>query len=137
MILQYLGLVFSWRSIMNAFHPYLYRLHCIQTDLRLTSDRLIDLLRDPTKHKFEDVMRSFGRPALGICISVQECSQGKSIAHAMQVQQRNNESVCFAEIKYDGERMQAHVDLDCPDRQITIFSKSRRNSTNDRYLAHE
>lgn len=42
-------------------------------------------------------------------------------------------SVIYAETKYDGERMQIHVDMGLPrDEQIRIFSKSKRDSTGDR-----
>lgn len=43
----------------------------------------------------------------------------------------------WAETKYDGERAQIHVEI-FADRSshITIFSKSGRNSTQDRYAVH-
>jgi DNA ligase-4 len=41
---------------------------------------------------------------------------------------------CYVETKYDGERMQIHVNLSLPlDKQVQIFSKSRKDSTKDRY----
>ncbi|KAG8836098.1 hypothetical protein FRC17_010031 [Serendipita sp. 399] len=44
----------------------------------------------------------------------------------------------YCETKYDGERMQIHVDLSLPfSQQITIFSKSKRDSTADRSATHE
>jgi len=43
-------------------------------------------------------------------------------------------SVVYAETKYDGERMQIHIDLGRdPSDQIKVFSKSKRDSTMDRY----
>ncbi|GAA5959998.1 hypothetical protein JCM3765_006129 [Sporobolomyces pararoseus] len=42
-----------------------------------------------------------------------------------------------AETKYDGERLQIHVDLSLPfEQQIKIFSKSGRDSTQTRHLLH-
>lgn len=39
----------------------------------------------------------------------------------------------YVETKYDGERMQIHVDLTLRlDQQVQIFSKSRLNSTKNR-----
>lgn len=38
------------------------------------------------------------------------------------------------ETKYDGERLQVHIDLSLPAQdQIKIFSKSTRDSTKDRH----
>lgn len=44
----------------------------------------------------------------------------------------------WAETKYDGERAQIHVEVR-PDNSshITIFSKSKRNSTQDRHAVHD
>ncbi|GAA5943754.1 uncharacterized protein JCM15063_005827 [Sporobolomyces koalae] len=42
-----------------------------------------------------------------------------------------------AETKYDGERLQVHINLDLPfEQQIRIFSKSGRDSTQTRHLLH-
>ncbi|TFK17324.1 hypothetical protein FA15DRAFT_338182 [Coprinopsis marcescibilis] len=44
----------------------------------------------------------------------------------------------WAEIKYDGERAQIHVELrDGRPPHITIFSKSKRDSTLDRHFVHD
>lgn len=43
----------------------------------------------------------------------------------------------WAETKYDGERAQIHVEIYADNSShITIFSKSGRNSTQDRYAVH-
>lgn len=45
---------------------------------------------------------------------------------------------CWAEIKYDGERAQIHVEiLDDNSSRLTIFSKSKRDSTLDRSGVHD
>jgi len=43
----------------------------------------------------------------------------------------------WAETKYDGERAQIHVEVQSDgSSKITIFSKSKRDSTNDRHAIH-
>jgi DNA ligase-4 len=43
----------------------------------------------------------------------------------------------WAEVKYDGERAQIHVEVrENNSSRITIFSKSKRDSTNDRFGVH-
>jgi DNA ligase 4 len=44
----------------------------------------------------------------------------------------------WAETKYDGERAQIHVEVRFDNSSdITIFSKSKRDSTQDRYAVHD
>ncbi len=44
----------------------------------------------------------------------------------------------WVETKYDGERAQIHVEVDERGKsRITIFSKSRRDSTMDRFGVHQ
>lgn len=44
----------------------------------------------------------------------------------------------WAETKYDGERAQIHVEVRSDNSSdITIFSKSKRDSTQDRYAVHD
>ena len=43
----------------------------------------------------------------------------------------------WAEVKYDGERAQIHIEiLSAVKEKITIFSKSKRDSTHDRRAIH-
>lgn len=49
----------------------------------------------------------------------------------------NNAEEAWAEIKYDGERAQIHVEIMADNTsRITIFSKSKRDSTLDRFGVH-
>jgi DNA ligase 4 len=57
---------------------------------------------------------------------------------SLHVAAKNLEGIVWAEHKYDGERMQIHLNLKLPEReQIKIFSKSGRDSTWDRRDLHE
>ncbi|PSR73821.1 hypothetical protein PHLCEN_2v10391 [Hermanssonia centrifuga] len=66
---------------------------------------------------------------------IPKCIKGQSCSHALNYL-KNSEKV-WAETKYDGERTQIHVEVR-PDgtSKITIFSKSGRNSTWDRFAIH-
>lgn len=49
----------------------------------------------------------------------------------------NNAEEAWAEVKYDGERAQIHVEImEDNTSRITIFSKSKRDSTLDRFGVH-
>ncbi|TPX75709.1 hypothetical protein CcCBS67573_g03015 [Chytriomyces confervae] len=71
-----------------------------------------------------------------------------SCAHVIKHMQSISERSFVAEVKYDGERNQIHFstvaatssstqpNVACPPK-ITLFSKSKRNSTQDRILCHD
>ncbi|KAI8844085.1 hypothetical protein BJ741DRAFT_590011 [Chytriomyces cf. hyalinus JEL632] len=71
-----------------------------------------------------------------------------SCAHVIKHMQSNSERSFVAEVKYDGERNQIHFstvattsssmqpNVACLPK-ITLFSKSKRNSTQDRILCHD
>ncbi|KAG8827284.1 hypothetical protein FRC19_004490 [Serendipita sp. 401] len=75
-------------------------------------------------------------PVVGVPVEIPKCYKGRSCEDALRPL-RTAERV-YCETKYDGERMQIHVDLSLPlPRQIVILSKSKRDSTSDRYATHE
>jgi DNA ligase-4 len=51
----------------------------------------------------------------------------------------SNSQLVWAETKYDGERAQIHVKVgrDTGSVELKIFSKSKRESTNDRHAVHQ
>jgi DNA ligase-4 len=63
-----------------------------------------------------------------------ECVRPGSVAFVLQELRGKGNTSLFAEIKYDGERMQIHVDRT---GQIKIYSKSGRDSTQDRKFTHD
>ena len=68
-------------------------------------------------------------------VKIPKSAKGRSPRHALDVIRLSSE--IWAETKYDGERAQIHVRLrDQGDPQITIFSKSKRDSTLDRIAVH-
>ncbi|KZT18333.1 DNA ligase/mRNA capping enzyme [Neolentinus lepideus HHB14362 ss-1] len=72
---------------------------------------------------------------VGVPIQIPKCRKAQSCLHALQ-QFRSTDRV-WAETKYDGERAQIHVQvLNDGVPKITIYSKSRRDSTLDRIAVH-
>jgi DNA ligase-4 len=71
-----------------------------------------------------------------VCKQLPKSAKGTSCRNALSHFQES--SIIWAETKYDGERTQIHVRI-LPDgsSDITIFSKSKRDSTGDRLGLHD
>ncbi|KAG1741125.1 DNA ligase/mRNA capping enzyme [Suillus lakei] len=75
------------------------------------------------------------RPRWGVPVEIPRSAKGRSPLHALNVLSQSN--AIWAETKYDGERAQIHVRFRGQgDPQVTIFSKSKRDSTLDRIAVH-
>ncbi len=70
---------------------------------------------------------------IGVMISPPPRAKGRSIAHCCRMMGQKHISV---ERKYDGEYCQIHVDMSNKAHLIKIFSKSGRDSTQDRIDLH-
>ena len=74
------------------------------------------------------------RPLIGIKVGRPFYLQGRGIKHCVDIAQNRRMSI---EKKYDGEYFQLHVDMSKTGRnRIKIFSKSGRDSTEDRVAVH-
>jgi DNA ligase 4 len=63
---------------------------------------------------------------------VPTCHKARDVRGALKWMKQFGE-MAYVETKYDGQRMQIHVDLSLArDKQITIFSKSKKDSTKKR-----
>ncbi|KAJ3105901.1 hypothetical protein HDU97_007400 [Phlyctochytrium planicorne] len=113
--------------LLRGLHPRFWQIYRHQTDL-LVCCQMIDRVLAGEK----DVLD--GSTSVGIHISVMKLRKGKSPAHVVKQLQRAGEKKCFAEVKYDGERMQLHI---VSGKVKAIFNKSSRNSTQDRALSHD
>ncbi|KAL7424949.1 hypothetical protein Q5752_000636 [Cryptotrichosporon argae] len=71
-------------------------------------------------------------PVLGVNIQIPNCQKGRSIEDALRPFLRG----AWAETKHDGYRMQIHVDASASPPRIAVFSKSKRDSTQDRLSTH-
>ncbi|GJE91101.1 DNA ligase 4-like protein [Phanerochaete sordida] len=75
------------------------------------------------------------QPKIGVPVPIPKCIKGKGCKDSLNV--LKEASKVWIETKYDGERAQIHVEVDDTGRsKITIFSKSKRDSTMDRYATH-
>ncbi|KAI0080151.1 hypothetical protein K474DRAFT_1704941 [Panus rudis PR-1116 ss-1] len=92
---------------------------------------------------FEAAAETYDNPALelspeiGVPVSIPKCQKGQGCAHSLKLLSKAKK--VWAETKYDGERTQIHVEI-VDERtyqsRITIFSKSKRDSTLDRFAVH-
>ncbi|KAJ7634197.1 hypothetical protein DFH06DRAFT_1221373 [Mycena polygramma] len=74
-------------------------------------------------------------PRIGTPVEIPRSEKGRGCMHALEILRTSKE--VWAETKYDGERAQIHVQILSHNRsRITIFSKSKRDSTQDRYGVH-
>ncbi|KAF8892101.1 hypothetical protein BD779DRAFT_1510846 [Infundibulicybe gibba] len=74
-------------------------------------------------------------PIIGIPVQIPKSEKGRSCGHALSYMTKS--TGVWAESKYDGERAQIHVEISSDgSSRITIFSKSKRDSTMDRYAVH-
>ncbi|OLL24090.1 DNA ligase 4 [Neolecta irregularis DAH-3] len=109
---------FSEGFVLVRIDQCLPRIYSIKHDIRKACEALYWEDRDPAF-----------RPQIGTPVRIPKCQKGMGCKHTVDV---INKSRVYAEIKYDGERMQIHVDLADEHSPIKIFSKSGRNSTQDR-----
>ncbi|KDR65743.1 hypothetical protein GALMADRAFT_148452 [Galerina marginata CBS 339.88] len=74
-------------------------------------------------------------PAMNVPVAIPKSEKGQGCQHALDFLQGS--SRVWAETKYDGERAQIHVEIRADNSsRITIFSKSKRDSTHDRHAVH-
>lgn len=86
-----------------------------------------------------DPSKSHG-PLIGVNVAIPKCKKGRSIRDTMKeftgTRYAEPSKAIWAETKYDGYRLQIHIDVQNPYPKITIFSKSIRDSTQDRLNTH-
>ncbi|TFY72020.1 hypothetical protein EVG20_g1000 [Dentipellis fragilis] len=78
------------------------------------------------------------QPSAGTQIEIPKCRKGQGCKQALGILAAHGSTKVWAETKYDGERAQIHVQVaETGSVDIKIFSKSARDSTNDRYAVHQ
>jgi DNA ligase-4 len=127
---------------MQQFHFLLPNLLTLQNDFRAAMDTLnqAEIMQLPKRVSKADAAvlrtRLAGHlvPRIGVMIKRQAYQKARSIAHCCQMSGRKIMSV---EQKYDGEYCQVHIDMSKdPSERIQVFSKSGRDSTQDRIRLH-
>ncbi|KAJ4508685.1 hypothetical protein HRR83_005777 [Exophiala dermatitidis] len=129
-------------QFMQSFHFLLPDVLAIQNSLEaavevLSQEDLRSLPPNPPKelrHIYRKVCARYLVPKLGVMICRQPYYKARSIRHCCQMANQRSMSV---ERKYDGEYCQIHIDRSKHGRGcIQIFSKSGKNSTEDRVRLH-
>jgi DNA ligase N terminus/ATP dependent DNA ligase domain len=137
-------------QLMREIHPCLYSIYCQVGKLESTADILNEIIScgysgeemfdesgNLIKSKYAWIMQTFANPSLGERIVCMESIQASSVAHVYHHQRYEcNEKEFVAQLKYDGERMQIHLDTESNPLKIWIYSKTGRDSTKDRIHSH-
>ena len=127
---------------MQQFHFLLPDLVTLQNDFGAVMDTLnqAEIMQLPKRVSKADAIvlrkRLAGHlvPRIGVMIRRQAYQKARSIAHCCQM---SGSKIMSVEQKYDGEYCQVHIDMSKnPSERIQIFSKSGRDSTQDRIRLH-
>lgn len=132
-------------GFLSAVHfalPLLYSFYNTlpEATLRLFSPPFNILIRVPSPllsklDYYKRTLITSLTPILGTPVRIPECIKGRSLSAPSRLF-AGASTLVSVDTKYDGERMQIHVNLK-PQPCITIFSKSGRNSTCDRAGVHD
>ena len=115
---------------LGCCHPLLPTVFRIREDLAVAV-AYVEELRQQNKIRpsIADVWVDIG-PQVGIKVGRQNWIQARGLQHCISQCKNNNMSV---QAKIDGEYIQIHIDREAaPANRIKIFSKSGRDSTEDR-----
>ncbi|KNZ77381.1 DNA ligase 4 [Termitomyces sp. J132] len=124
----------SKEDAMNIWDPSKWMLNSYRVKATFT-ETAIEFEKPPSE-------RSRNVPKTGVPVAIPKSEKGRSPRNALQYfcsrqqKQRKHQQV-WAETKYDGERAQIHVEVRHGETKITIFSKSKRDSTLDRMAVHD
>lgn len=104
-----------------------------------TSGKMLDIYRvrsrlDDASAAFEAGITGAVIPLIGTPVEIPKSEKGRGCLHALQILRSSTD--LWAETKYDGERAQIHVEILDNRSRISIFSKSKRDSTFDRKDIH-
>ena len=143
MILKsYLPVQIPERTAMTQFHFLLPSILSIQDSIAAAVDffaqsDVFQLPHDPESdaaNAFRTTMLKRIKPRLGIMVKRQPYEKARSIKHCCEMA---NKRLMSVERKYDGEYCQIHIDTSrAQERSIQIFSKSGKDSTDDRVRLH-
>lgn len=122
--------------ILRSLHFLLPDLLAMQDDLEIASTVLRTTFSEYPSHpdpQSMNILRQTAvqslRPTPGVKVSRPEYCKARSIKHCLQMTAGGR---WLVERKYDGEYCQVHIDLTKGDDWLKIYSKSGRDSTEDR-----
>ncbi|KAL7945447.1 hypothetical protein V8C42DRAFT_323185 [Trichoderma barbatum] len=126
-------LVFDAYEVYHSCDPLLPSVLKIREDFTMAINTIQQLRREarslhPEKAFIERELLSSIKPQLSVKVGRQQWFKARSIKHCI----RMCKSLMSVEAKVDGEYCQIHVDVSKGRRGIQIFSKSGKDSTEDR-----
>ncbi|KAG8894802.1 hypothetical protein FRC00_008421, partial [Tulasnella sp. 408] len=140
----------SSRTTSNLLHYNANALHelTIHEAMQIWDPRMLKIYRirttvDAAADSFDQLVAGTSQseifcPKFGVPIEIPKCMKGQGCKKVVEALQNGPQfETAWAETKYDGERMQIHIDQtrELGD-QIRIISKSKRDSTLDRVASH-
>ncbi|KIO24857.1 hypothetical protein M407DRAFT_25816 [Tulasnella calospora MUT 4182] len=140
----------SSRTTSNLLHYNANALHelTIHEAMHIWDPRMLKIYRiratvDAAADSFDGLVAGAPQsevfcPTFGVPIEIPKCMKGQGCKKVIETLQNGPQSeTAWAETKYDGERMQIHIDQTRQlGDQIRIISKSKRDSTLDRVASH-
>ncbi|KAI1375198.1 hypothetical protein F4677DRAFT_423513 [Hypoxylon crocopeplum] len=131
MLKNYQPVVMDERLVFRSYHILLPQMMKVREDLSIATAFLRHIYQSPDD---QNAIASILKPSIGIKVGRQTWLKGRSIKHCLNMA-RSREMSC--EQKIDGEYCQIHIDLRKPQSPIQIFSKSGKDSTQDRISLHQ
>ncbi|KAI0011214.1 hypothetical protein F4779DRAFT_626714 [Xylariaceae sp. FL0662B] len=123
---NYQPVVINDQVVFRCYHVLLPQLMRIRDNLTLATAFMRHISQSPVD---QGAIASLFKPSLGTKIGRQPWLKGRSIKHCLDMAGSRQMS---CQRKIDGEYCQIHVDLRKPRCCIQIFSKSGKDSTQDR-----
>ncbi|KAK3986307.1 hypothetical protein QBC44DRAFT_141224 [Cladorrhinum sp. PSN332] len=129
---NYEPIVLDTNIVYRSLHPLLPVILKVQDDFAIAGRAIDTQRRNRTaagRHELVDYLK----PTLGVKVGRQTWIKGRSIKHCLSM----GFGRMSCEQKLDGEYCQIHIDLSKGNKCIQIFSKSGKDSTEDRSGLHE
>lgn len=128
---NYQPVVLHEYTVLSNYHVLLPQLLKVRDDLTVTTELLrhVNQVGDGNDDRVATILK----PKLGTKVGRQPWFKGRSIKNCLDMVKGRNISV---EQKMDGEYCQIHIDISKGSDCIQIFSKSGKDSTNDRASLH-
>ncbi|KAK3378484.1 hypothetical protein B0H63DRAFT_248675 [Podospora didyma] len=120
------------QTVYRSCHPLLPAILQVQDDFTVVGATLARQRHERTVTGRAN-LADYLKPALGVKVGRQPWIKGRSIKHCLDMSLGR----MSCEEKVDGEYCQIHIDLSKDRDCIQIFSKSGKDSTNDRMSLHD
>ncbi|OTA94832.1 hypothetical protein M434DRAFT_10355 [Hypoxylon sp. CO27-5] len=127
---NYQPVVMDERLIFRCYHVLLPQMIKVRDDLTTATAFLRHIGRSPHD---QTAIAGLLKPSIGTKVGRQNWFKGRSIKHCLDMGRLRDMS---CEQKIDGEYCQIHINLCKPGSLIQIFSKSGKDSTQDRAGLH-